>query len=557
MSDNAQTKLYYNNSRVSPAPQVSFNTELVYANDSVAGYSYIITLNGYATAIDYLSDQTNVYGLKAVSDKIEHTRNIFSINGKDLLIKDKDNNPILEARGGYVRSISFNDSSNNWVNYAPYQIEIEFSEIIINGCSVSSSISCAIPSVNGAALSPNLIDITKYKIKSFNDSWNFNLGEQLYNSYSVAQNQAINIEYKISATGKQFINDSGKTLPAWEQAKNFAQDRLYTQVKGLISGILNRSNSDDGCSGNKTLNNIHAVSSPGSIDGISSNTHKVYNETVSCEFSEAEGTFSATYTALLKYNGGSFKDCIHTFTKNRVVSDDNKTHNVTISVQGSLTGLIPGGLINSPNVIELPRTGTLLLAQNNTSTKYSQALTAYGQVSQGRDLSGFMKDLLDITMEDLEVSGPCVGLDYPKPISFTTTHDYTNGMITYSAEYSSNKACTGNGDRSFRNISISIEDSVPIIAEFVIPGRTNGPIIQKIGANSPKRINVSIEGVVDPNCSIDIANELTSICSGGLALPNDIPSIDLGNNLKLTQNQASKNVIDGSYSINRSYILID
>ncbi|NDC95162.1 hypothetical protein EBZ38_11685, partial [bacterium] len=340
---------------------------------------------------------------------------------------------------------------------------------------------------------------------------------------------------------------------AWEQAKNFAQDRLYNQVKGLIGNILNYTNTTDGCAGDKTLNSLHALaSSNGAISGITTGTHNIYNETITCEVGEAEGTFSATYNALLKYNNSIFgNNSIHTFNKSRSVSDDNKTRNVSINVQGTINGLIPGGLINSPNVIELPRTGTLMLASNNSITKYSQALSAYSQIISNRDLNDTMKDLLDVTMDDLEVSGPCLGLDYPRPSSFTATHDYTGGIITYSAEYNSNKACYGNGDRSYRNISITVEDSVPIIAEFIIPGRQNGPILQKIGADSPKKISVSIEGVVDPQCSADLNN----ICNS-IALPNDIPGVKLSNNLKLTQNQITKNIIDGSYSINRSYIVI-
>ncbi|NDG30916.1 hypothetical protein EB118_12685, partial [bacterium] len=81
MADNSPTKVYYNSNRISPAPQISFNTELVYANDSIIGYSYIITLNGYATAIDYIANKNNSYGLKEVSDKIQKIRDIFSTNG--------------------------------------------------------------------------------------------------------------------------------------------------------------------------------------------------------------------------------------------------------------------------------------------------------------------------------------------------------------------------------------------------------------------------------------------------------------------------------------------
>ena len=181
----------YGSGRLVPAPLVSFNTELVYANDTIAGYSYIVSLNGYATALDMSSGGINEYGLEKVSNAVEKVRNIFSFNGENLLVKDKNNATVMECRGGIVRSISFEESSNNWVNYAPYKIEIEFSEIIINGCSISNTINCNSLSVDSNGTSPNLIDLTKYKIRSFNDSWSFNISDTAYSNYDIFQNQYI------------------------------------------------------------------------------------------------------------------------------------------------------------------------------------------------------------------------------------------------------------------------------------------------------------------------------------------------------------------------------
>lgn len=537
-----------------PAPQISFNTEMVYANDSVSGYSYTFTLNGNATALNLVTNN-NGSGLKDTISSIEKIRSIFSLNGGSLYVKNSDDNTILECRGGIIKSIVFNESGNNWFNYAPYKVDIEFNEVLINGCNVNNTISCNNLSINSNSLSSNLIDISKYKIKSFNDGWSFNISDQSYNSYSFFQNQYIDIEYKISVTGKHFYNDNQKLLPAWEQAKNFAQDRLYNQVKGLIGNILNRGSGTDGCSGGQSPNNLYPVSSPGGIDGISSSTHKIYNETISCEVGEAEGTFSATYKAILKYSSNNNLigvDCIHTFNNTKSVQDDGRSRTISLSVQGNITGLIPGGLINNPNTIQLPKNGKLFINNNSSITKYSKALTAYKTIIVNGDIDPQIKDIMDITMETLEVQGSCIDpASYPPAVSFTATHDYTGGNISYSVEYNSNRACQNN--RSYRNITISVEDSTPIIAEFVVPGRANGPIIQKINADTPKRVNVSIEGVVDPKCCADIANEVANICGGLSLLPNDLPPAII-NNMKLTQNQETVNIIDGSYSINRAYI---
>jgi hypothetical protein len=155
-----------------------------------------------------------------------------------------------------------------------------------------------------------------------------------------------------------------------------------------------------------------------------------------------------------------------------------------------------------------------------------------------------MKGTLGVSMAELLVAG-CSGT--PKPASFTAAHQYTEGSINYSAEYNSDRACMG--DRSYRNISISVEDSTPIVAEFVVPGRANGPIIQRIGPNTPKKVNVTIEGVSPPGCCPNIGD----ICINGVSLPADVANAEISG-LKLIQNQETINSIDGSYNISRSYI---
>jgi hypothetical protein len=559
MSYDPGSKVYYGTNgsasdRLVPAPQVSFSTEMVYANDTIAGYSYIVSLNGYATALDLTTGGANEYGLKDMSDAIHKVREIFSLNGGSLYVTNKNDSVIMECRGGTIRSLSFEESANNWVNYAPYKVEIEFSEIIISGCNISNTINCNTLSVDSNGTAPNLVDLVKYKIKSFNDNWSFNISEAAYNNYGDFQNQYVEIEYSVSATGKNFYNDQKKLLPAWEQAKNFVQDRLYDQVKGLIGSILNRGAGADGCVASKTLSQLHSVASPGGIDGISSSTHKIYNETITCEAGEAEGTFSATYKSILKYNSTNAlaTDCIHTFNKSKSIQNDGKTTNVSISVQGSISGLVPGGLINTPNIIEFPKTGKLFLVQENNLTKYSAALAAYGGVSDGQDLSSTMKGILGINPDELLITGGCVSS--PRASSFSSTHEYTAGSISYSAEYSTNRSCANNS--SYRNISISVEEGVPMIAEFVIPGRSSGPIIQRLGPSSPTRVNVNIEGVSQSIiCCPNIAQSVTNVCDGSLGLPNDIPSANVAGMI-LVQNQETLNSIDGSYNISRSYIKI-
>lgn len=572
MSYDPEIKVYYGTNgdagdRLVPAPKLSVSTEMIYANDNVIGYAYIVTLSGYATALDLTVTQTQSSGLKPISAAIQKLRDILTKNGSSLYAVDKSSNIVLQAKGGILRSFNVSESDNNWVNYAPFTAQIEFNEIEINGCSVSQNISCSTLSINTATEAQNLLDINKYKIKSFNDNWSFDIGDTAYQTSSTFPNHHFTVEYTISATGKHFINDNGKMLPAWEQAKNFVQNRLHAQVTALIPNILKRQ-ATTGCSGTQTLGTIHATGSPGILDinaasgGFSLVLYKVYNESVSCDFSEAEGSFSATYSAIIKYSASNtfyHGNTLHEVTLTQTHQDDNKIQNKSISVQGTITGLVEGGIIRSPKPIQLPNTGKIFTSANSTVTKYSEALTGYQKISNGSDLTSAYKTQLGITHTALGLSGPCLTSGVV-PSSHSVAHNYTDGVITYNLEYNSNRACQD--IRSYRNINLTVTDSVPLTAEFIIPGRANGPLIQYLNAMSPKRISLTIEGALDNRscCYADIESEVANICAtigANYGLPSDVPSKTVNSNFLLTQDQQTINPIDGSYSVNRSYVVCD
>lgn len=566
MSYDPEIKVYYGTngdagSRLVPAPKLSISTEMIYANDNIIGYSYILNISGYATALDLSSTQTTKEGLKPLSSAIKKLRDVVTKNGSSLYAVDRDANIVLQANGGTLRSFTINESDNNWVNYAPYSAQIEFNEIIVNGCSISDNVSCNTLSINNDSHSPNLVDITKHKLKSFNDNWTFDIGETAYQTSSVFPNHHFNVQYAVSATGKHFINDSGKLLPAWEQAKNFVQDRLHSQVTALIPNILKRQ-AITGCSGVEDLGSLHDTGFPGLLN-INPNAYKVFNESITCDFSESEGSFSATYNAIIKYSvSNSFYhgNTLHSVVMTTGHQDDNKTTNKTMSVQGTITGLVEGGIIRSPKPIQLPSSGKLFTAGNNNTTKYNEALTGYNLISNGSDLTAAFKTQLGISPAALGVSSQCSTSSGVIPSSHNVSHNYTDGIITYNTEYNSNRACLN--DRSYRNVTISVTDSVPLTAEFVIPGRSSGPLIQYLNALSPRRINLNIEGAMDTRtcCLTNFASEVANICSSiesNYGLPADAPGKNVANNFILTQDQQTINHIDGSYSISRSYVVCD
>lgn len=571
MTYNPSVKVYYispgdagpnENNRLVPAPKISINQEIIYANDTIIGYSHIISFNGYCTSLDLRNvSEGTVYDFDDTLGSIDKFKNIIRANGATLLVVDSSGVEILKATGGIIRSFSINPGNNQWVNYAPYTVEIDFNELWLGNCEGLIQKTCGLP-FDGLTDSPHLLDMKKYRVKSFNDSLSLDLSEStMYNSLSLGaldlNNQHFRVSYTISAVGKHYFDNKFKLMPAWEQAKRFVQSKLIEQIKNrLTSTIMERAES--GCSGIADLANSYKAGSPGILSDIDlGGDFRIYNETLSCDTSEAEGSFSATYDAIIKRTNSSSNSCaLHTISKTVATSygDDGKK-NTNITVNGSVQGLVETGLLKTPNILELPSNGSFF-AYNDSSTnsRYSQALSAFNFIGTGEDLNDTIKNALGINNQAIGISSECVDpTGTINPSSHTVSHSYVEGLINYDTSYSSDNSCSPSGT-SITNISIGVEDSVDIVAEFIIPGREKGPIIQKIGAKTPKKITLNIDGSVpEKQCCYDLDQATYDNICAGLPLPSGIPSAAIAN-MKLTQDQFTFNPIDGSYSLSREYI---
>lgn len=576
MSYNPPYKVFYVKSedspseqnRLVPAPKITVNPEYYYANNIVVGYTYNITVNGYAPSIDFRTyDGTTEPGFKDVLESIQTVKNIFNNNGGTLLITNSSDTPVFRASGVIVRSLEFNESDNRWFNYAPYNIELEANEIEISDCNgVVAPVGCdVIPS--GISISPEFIDLKKYRVKSFDDNWSFDLNENIYNGYEFDDasfnNESFDISYTINATGKHYFVD-GKLLPAWEQAKNFCQYRLYNQVNNLINNVLPISSSDNGCSGIANLSNIFSTGPTNLLSGLQNGEYEIFNEIINCETSEADGSFSLTYNAVLKRtqsSNSSFIDTntIHTFNLTKNINDDGNTKNTIITIQGEIQGLVEGGLIRSSGLLQLPENGQILLSNASGVSKYDNALSGYNLIvhSSNTKLKDDFVSLLGINNGALGASGICVDPSgIPNNRSHSANHEYNTGAISYTSVYDTSRATTGQA--TYANISISFQDSAPQIAEFIIPGRSGGPIIQNIGCDTPKKITINIDGSLPPGsgitCCPNFDTLLESGCAYGINIP-DIPGTGLASAV-ITENKQNY-ATDGSYSLTRSYTFYD
>jgi hypothetical protein len=560
----ATTEVYYckgnaspiSTDRIAPAPTVTISPEIYYSNDNPIGYTYTITLNGYANALRKEVDVGSVdYGLEPTVEHMGDIREIFSFNGGDLYIRQGNTN-IIKAKGATIKNIEFNVSDNHWVNYAPFVVEIEFNEVDFIGCDNNAMISCSSSIFHQGAsqtiINDNLIDITNHKIKEFSDKWSFTIDNRIYDNYAATYNNIFEVSYTISATGKNYYVNNN-LVPAWQQAKLFVQKRLHDQVLSLVNGCLQiESSNDSACDATKDLSAIHDLApSGGLLEGFGREYYNVYNEQISCTTSESEGSFSLTYTAIVKKNNPALSPvanaATHTYTKDINITTDTKT-NATITVKGTVQGLIRGGFLYfKGNNFALPDSGSFITTADGIETKYSNALahftTAIGSTS---DLLGTFKSQVSLSKAELLIKGAS---GFPLPSSYVIEHNYNEGSITYTATYETSN--TRARDLKYTNISIVRNDPVDIIQEFIVPGRLSGPIIQKLNMKTARIITITIDGRSKDNKSCIPP----SICN---SLPIfNIPGFDAllaesAGYIK-TREDYTSNKIDGSFSISLEY----
>lgn len=570
------TKAYYgpdgslsDSFRLSPVPMISISTEFLYANDSIIGYIYKITLDGYCSNFrqlnhgeDLTSPDYYSKNIEKVLGNIELIRKLLSRNGSNLTIQTEDGSTMIKAKGGTLRSLSFDETENAWSVYAKYSAQIDFNEVEFLG----SSISCGSADFDGASKNSSLIDIDSHKIKSFTDGWNFSISETSYDyvrnidngSDLGIHNMTISASYNIDVTGSNYYI-ADKVVPAHEQARLFAQKRLYDRVTELVSGgnsqifKVTTGVSAPPC-GSDTLNTIHQAG-----NGILGNiTYLPYNESVTCSISESDGTFSANYSCTLKSNASGMSyssgNVIHTINKSRTrTREQNNKNTYSISVDGTIQGLVLGGLIYSGGNFALPSNGSILIKASDSINKYSPAAAFYSTIASEQDLNDNLKQALGITYDSLNIiNSNCSSTTplppTPRPSSFNLTRNYMDGTISYNAEYTKN--CVRDTE-SIQSVSITTENPVPVLADFTVPNF--GTIIQDIKTFTAKKINISIEGKKNRDCCLNINDIILDIgCNTGVVLP---PGVNLPdpNLYILTQKQRTDNKTEGTYSINLSY----
>lgn len=558
-----------------PAPYFNIQTNYNYAGDNIIGYNYTFNLEGtiVPTGIDggyYRSMEKNV-------EFLEKNKRILNYFGGTFYVTDDEYNTLLKAKGGRLENINYNNSTNNWAGSIPYTATLQFQDMVMG----NHSLDCSDSLIDNNSIITNLVDINKYKIKSFEDSWNFDFSDDIYTDIVtlddgttelITDNLSFQITYNIQAAGTNFFieaEDGTETLvPTWESAKLFCQDRLYRQVTSLVSGVLNLT-ADINCDSNTQQSNLFPLPANSGAFFTNSGRFNVYNETINCASSESDGSFSAQYTALVKRGNSLAK---HTFQK--TIQDDRPVTPIAprriIEIQGNIEGLALGGLVYTPtSSFRLPQTGYLVIAGSPTFSngpKYDNAInfgSFYFNTGE-TDLSDAYKALLNITVAALIDTDAvdCAPLsDTPEAASFSIEKNPFDGTINYTASYNDSKVVGGN----YSNITIDVQRQTPVVASFTIPNGADvtdrnpngiGTVIQAIGTYTGNIMNISITGRDSKLCCQTPASISAYLNNSNtdFVIPNDI-TLPSSSDSILTEKSKNVNLTTGEYTIKLTYNL--
>lgn len=400
----------------------------------------------------------------AIFSKQRALRALFAQDGQRVELTD-----ILDNAGAtivcYPRVLSVNFTEGQYITKSEYTIELEADYLLRGNFDDEAKYVDYEGTVAGSGdLATNLTiqSLLDGKdtafIQDYSESWGLEADDAV--GESPDNPRSYRISHNLSATGKtvyvpQGVGLNDKEIPAWEQARNFVQQRLASNPSGYYPNVA-------GQIGSGTVN---LVSSYGGYNHIRTENIDV-----------TAGSYSVSENWLLSSG-------LSTENFNMSTSTSNTDPFVTVQIDGSIKGLssitpnMSGGLgFGDPETVA--KSG----AYSNAINKYN-AISNSGQFGLTSDVYKRANNMVAVALNSQPVS---VSLQ---------TNQYT-GEIGYSLSFNNRPTNIISGVIAE---SIQVNDTYPgdIFAVIPVLGRQTGPILQYIGGRTEYKRDVSINLTMD------------------------------------------------------------
>ena len=207
-----------------PVPIINLNKAYETSEDgSQLGVSISITLDGTVVATGADGEALNAHSIVYIDEVQDKLANAIHENNGEFFIVQCGGTTLIS---GYplVKNISFPQSSNQWVSSSPYNIALEYYDVLATG-----------------------MDPSGYYIRNATEDWSLELStDRNPHVYTAGSNPTGFLEavltHNISAVGKIVYGANGLTKPAWQRARDYVLARLSEQPDTTFvqsSGVIN------------------------------------------------------------------------------------------------------------------------------------------------------------------------------------------------------------------------------------------------------------------------------------------------------------------------------
>ncbi len=305
----------------------------------------------------------------------------------------------------------------------------------------------------------------------------------LFVSKNVAENQTNGtIQYSLNYTNYPNANPYTHTYSIIHNA--ISNGPSTASINGTIQGLTNSGVANGFGIATGLWTNTVRGSLASVIAGVIGSGLVAQPSTVAVGFDRSENrvTYNANFNVVEQENGSS-ADYLDTWetsfsdTRGRTYGDFSPS--ATVTINGQIIGYAMNG---------------------SAKDRYNSASTRWNAIK------GTLKNRFAPTLSSASVSD--------RIISRTETHNKINGIITYSQTHSLRTDISKDGIIS-EDVNISTQLPKDVFAVQIIPGKSDGPIIQNIGTTTEARKTLTVNFVLEPtgnkSSAIERFNELEAV----------------------------------------------
>lgn len=477
----------YGSYRFRPVPLVTLNVEKFRTTSKVIGGYYNLTLNG---TLFPSSTGAPLTGPKALFE--EKNRLMSGLNvDYDEFIVDFQGDGDCAGTSIYgrprIRSVSFQESTDNWTDRIPYTIELEFTASTITGVedyittdlnleSLTTDYSVSFVGPNTAGYWGTSSGIQQYfgphlEIKRGISAKGLNLGLGTYRSTGTfPDNLGSSLEKTAYQNALDYVGSIATGAP---DLNSFTHNNILNIAGTLGSGYSQAA---------LTFRDITTSEEEGTVNV--NDTFMVF---------PVSGTLSGVASPLIKGTGNEIHKVSDTF--NFDIADSESEGITTINLNGTIQGYTSYGL-------------------GDGFLKADEGSTAIDEARDYLALSLIQNDHLFNRANYLYTDASTTGFNgaydpwntsslthqlalNPNPISKSFGYNISDGTISYAVSFN-NKPGPCNTGVIAESISLTRNKPIPVIATQQVLGRANGPILQSLGTVTSFTQDMSIEAIVVP-----------------------------------------------------------